>query len=64
MRDNRDNCDAKGITYRNLVIKTSRLWPERISSSGWIMWEWFVRQVEKAEEMYRRAIADKSGIIV
>ncbi len=64
MIDNRDNLDVKHTNYRDVLVSNSREWSGHVSSLQWIMYEWFMRQVKKAEAMYRRAIAEKSIIMV
>jgi hypothetical protein len=61
---NLENCDSKYSNYSNRIITNSKEWPYLISSPEWIMREWFLRQVKRAEEMYRQAIANISGAIV
>jgi hypothetical protein len=62
--DNRDNFGVKYSNYIDVIINNNKEWSNRISNPQWGMYEWWMKQVKKAEEIYRRAIVENNGAIV
>jgi hypothetical protein len=64
MKDNKDKLDLECSNSSSGLVRNGKIGLDCALSPEWIMHEWFVNQVKKAEKMYRRAIAETDGAVV